>query len=91
MAQKFKLNIAKQAERIITIRDGKITSDIDNRKEQQGAENVKASDIGDVENGKTASLDEYVPSDDIPKETPVKDAEKEEFIQNLLADKEGKQ
>ncbi|MDD6736083.1 MAG: ABC transporter ATP-binding protein [Clostridiales bacterium] len=51
------LNIAKQAERIITIRDGKITSDIDNKNDMAGAENVKGSDIGDDEHGKSADLD----------------------------------
>lgn len=51
------LNIAKQAERIITIRDGKITSDIDNRLDMAGADNVKGSDIGDDVNKKTADLD----------------------------------
>jgi len=51
------LNIAKQAERIITIRDGKITSDLDNHDDRAGADNVKGSDIGDAENGKTADLD----------------------------------
>ena len=51
------LNIAKQAERIITIRDGKITSDIDNRNDMAGADNVKGSDIGDNEHGKSADLD----------------------------------
>ncbi|MBQ7751758.1 MAG: ABC transporter ATP-binding protein [Clostridia bacterium] len=51
------LNIAKQAERIITIRDGKITSDIDNSKDMADSSNVKASDIGDDENGKTADFD----------------------------------
>ena len=50
------LNIAKQAERIITIRDGKITSDIDNKDDIQDASNIKASDIGDSENGKTADF-----------------------------------
>lgn len=34
------LGIAKQAERIVTIRDGKITSDIDNRADMAGAQNV---------------------------------------------------
>lgn len=52
------LNIAKQAERIITIRDGKITSDIDNSKDMADSSNVKASDIGDDENGKTADFDD---------------------------------
>jgi len=51
------LNIAKQAERIITIRDGKITSDLDNKNDMADASNVKGSDIGDKENGKTADLD----------------------------------
>lgn len=51
------LNIAKQAERIITIRDGKITSDIDNRDDIADATNIRGSDIGDRENGKTADLD----------------------------------
>ncbi|MCR4718054.1 MAG: ABC transporter ATP-binding protein [Firmicutes bacterium] len=50
------LSIAKQAERIITIRDGKITSDIDNKDDMQGASNIKGSDIGDAENGKTADF-----------------------------------
>ena len=51
------LNIAKQAERIVTIKDVRIVSDIDNRDDMAGAENVKGSDIGDPENGKTADLD----------------------------------
>ena len=51
------LNIAKQAERIITIRDGKITSDIDNKQDMAGADNVKSSDLTDSENKKTADLD----------------------------------
>ena len=51
------LNIAKQAERIVTIRDGKITSDIDNKDDRAGADNIKGSDIGDKENGKVADLD----------------------------------
>ena len=34
------LNIAKQAERIVTIKDGRIVSDIDNRDDMAGAENV---------------------------------------------------
>lgn len=51
------LNIAKQAERIITIRDGKITSDIDNKSDMADFSNVKASDLGDNEDGKTADLD----------------------------------
>lgn len=51
------LNIAKQAERIITIRDGKITSDIDNRNDMADSSNVHASDLGDNENGKAADLE----------------------------------
>lgn len=51
------LNIAKQAERIITIRDGKITSDIDNRADRAGAENVKGSALEDSRILKTANLD----------------------------------
>ncbi len=50
------LNIAKQAERIVTIRDGKIVSDIDNRHDRAGAENVKGSAIGDKEDLKSADL-----------------------------------
>ena len=65
------LNIAKQAERIITIRDGKITSDIDNKDDMAGAENVKGSALGDRENGKTADIDADI-------------KEKEKFIKNLL-------
>ena len=59
------LNIAKQAERIITIRDGKITSDIDNKNDMADAKNVKASDIGDAENGKTADFGESTGGDGI--------------------------
>ncbi len=51
------LNIAKQAQRIITIRDGLIVDDIDNTDDQQGADNVKASGIHDNINTKSASLD----------------------------------
>lgn len=36
------LGIAKQAERIVTIRDGKITSDIDNKNDMAAADNVNA-------------------------------------------------
>lgn len=64
------LNIAKQAERIITIRDGKITSDIDNRDDMASADNVKGSDIGDNEHGKTADLDA--------------DLKKEKYISNII-------
>ena len=49
------LGIAKQAERIITIRDGKITSDIYNKADQQGAENIKGADDG---NSKIADLED---------------------------------
>lgn len=59
------LNIAKQAERIITIRDGKITSDIDNRNDMADSQNVHASDIGDDENGKAASLEDNTGGDGI--------------------------
>ena len=72
------LNIAKQAERIRTIRDGKITSDVDNKEDRAGAENIKGSLICDKENGKTADFDE--PS--------LEDAQKEEFIKNLIDDVE---
>jgi putative ABC transport system ATP-binding protein len=51
------LNIAKQAARIITIKDGKIVSDIDNSNDMAGATNVKASDINDDTTGKKADLD----------------------------------
>ncbi len=51
------LSIAKQAERIITIRDGKITSDIDNKHDRADAANIKGSAIGDAETGKTADID----------------------------------
>ena len=55
------LNIAKQAERIVTIKDGKIVSDVDNRDDTAGAKNVKGSALGDEENLKTAILDENMP------------------------------
>lgn len=51
------LNIAKQAERIVTIRDGKIVSDIDNRDDMADATNVKGSDLSDKANGKIANLE----------------------------------
>ncbi len=51
------LNIAKQAERIVTIRDGKIVGDMDNRDDMAGAENVKSSDIGDNENLKSVDTE----------------------------------
>ena len=50
------LNIAKQAERIITIRDGKITGDVDNTSDMADASNIKGSDLGDAENGRTADF-----------------------------------
>lgn len=51
------LNIAKQAERIVTIRDGIIVSDIDNRNDMADSTNVKSSDIGDKEAEKIADLE----------------------------------
>ena len=51
------LSIAKQAERIVTIKDGKITSDVDNSRDMAAPTNVKASDLGDSAATKTASLD----------------------------------
>lgn len=42
------LNIAKQAERIVTIRDGKIVSDVDNHENMADATSVNASDISDI-------------------------------------------
>lgn len=51
------LSIAKQAERIVTIRDGKITGDVDNKNDMADPTNVKSSDIGDDENVKKADLD----------------------------------
>lgn len=50
------LNIAKQAERIVTIKDGRIVGDVDNKNDMAGAENVKGSDLGDNENLKAAEL-----------------------------------
>jgi len=47
------LSIAKQAQRIITIRDGLIVDDIDNSADAKGAENIKASALND--NADTAS------------------------------------
>jgi len=55
------LNIAKQAERIVTIRDGKIVSDVDNRDDRAGAENVNASALGDAMNTKKAVLEQNTP------------------------------
>lgn len=51
------LSIAKQAERIITIRDGRIVSDVDNKADQQGPNNVKASSLDDNEDTQAANLD----------------------------------
>ncbi len=41
------LNIAKQAKRIITIKDGRIVGDVDNSADQRGAGYVKASSLDD--------------------------------------------
>lgn len=76
------LNIAKQAERIITIRDGKITSDIDNRNDMADATNVKGSDIGDSTDGKAADLDADIKA---VADKKAKDA----YINNLLNDAMG--
>ncbi len=43
------LNIAKQARRIITIKDGRIVDDVDNSADQRGAGYVKASSLDDVQ------------------------------------------
>ena len=51
------LNIAKQAERIVTIKDGKITDDIDNSGDMADPTNVKASGLGDSTRAKAARLD----------------------------------
>lgn len=51
------LNIAKQAERIITIKDGKIVGDVDNKDDMADTTNVKASDLNDHIAEKTADLD----------------------------------
>ncbi len=66
------LNIAKQAERIITIRDGKITSDIDNKEDRAGADNVKGSLVGDNENGKKADLDADIKEKNVQSLTEAK-------------------
>lgn len=50
------LSIAKQAKRIVTIKDGLIVDDVDNSKDCMGAENVKASDLHDNMNTAAASL-----------------------------------
>ena len=49
------LGIAKQAKRIVTIRDGLIVSDVDNSHDQRGPENIKGGD--DKGNTASASLD----------------------------------
>lgn len=54
------LNIAKQAARIITIKDGRIVSDIDNSNDMADADNVKASDINDSISVKAADIDEDI-------------------------------
>lgn len=51
------LNIAKQAERIVTIRDGLIVSDMDNRNDMRGADYVKASSPTDIEEQNNAGGD----------------------------------
>jgi len=51
------LNIAKQAERIVTIKDGKIVDDVDNKCDRADATNVKGSSLGDSEDLKSASLE----------------------------------
>ncbi len=51
------LSIAKQAERIVTIKDGKITSDVDNKDDMADPTNVKASDLHDSTATKAAELE----------------------------------
>ena len=70
------LSIAKQAERIITIRDGKITSDIDNRNDRAGVDNVKGSSLEDRETAITADLDADL----------KQNIEKEKYINKLISD-----
>ena len=70
------LSIAKQAERIITIRDGKITSDIDNRNDRAGVDNVKGSSLEDRETAITADLDADL----------KQNIEKENYINKLISD-----
>lgn len=70
------LSIAKQAERIITIRDGKITSDIDNRNDRAGVDNVKSSSLEDRETAITADLDADL----------KQNIEKEKYINKLISD-----
>lgn len=43
------LSIAKQAKRIVTIKDGLIVNDVDNTKDRKGPESVKASALEDEE------------------------------------------
>lgn len=50
------LSIAKQAQRIITIRDGLIVDDVDNSHDAKGADNVKASSLDDNTNTAAATL-----------------------------------
>lgn len=52
------LNIAKQAERIVTIKDGKIVSDVDNRPEAFGDDKVISSDLLNNENQESATPDD---------------------------------
>ena len=51
------LSIAKQVQRIVTIKDGKIIGDEDNSESQMGAANIRASSLDDDENTKAATLD----------------------------------
>lgn len=51
------LGIAKQAKRIVTIRDGLIVSDVDNSHDCRGPENIKGGDEKNDENIAAASLD----------------------------------
>ena len=51
------LNIAKQAERIVTIKDGLIVSDIDNKNGRISASNIKSSDINDPATDKDQDID----------------------------------
>ncbi len=48
------LNIAKQAERIVTISDGKIVSDVDNKKTRADATSVNKSLLSDAENSEVS-------------------------------------
>ncbi len=52
------LGIAKQAERIVSIHDGKITSDVDNRKDKKDATNVNdGADKADLDAGTGGEID----------------------------------